>query len=123
METSNLALAVDYYTQVGNKNPQGFSKYLHHDVEFFGPLANLKGKKEVVEATTNFTHAFHSLTIKAKFCTGDQAMVVYDVDLPGVSKAFPGAALLNFRDGLIVRIQLFYDGSRVMEKKEEIFSK
>jgi len=50
-------------------------------------------------------------------------MIVYDVGIPGVAKEFPGASLLNFREGLIVRIQLFYDGSRFMEKRDEIFSK
>ena len=44
-------------------------------------------------------------------------MIVYDVDIPGIAKSFPGASLLSFRDGLIVRIELFFDGSRFVEKK------
>ncbi len=49
-------------------------------------------------------------------------MIVYDVDIPGIMEAFPGASLLKFQDGQIVRIELFYDGSHFVEKKEEIFS-
>jgi len=63
---------------------------------------------------------FKSLKIRAKFGAGEQAMIVYDVDIPGIMEAFPGASLLNFRDGQIVRIELFYDGSHFAEKKEEI---
>ena len=44
---------------------------------------------------------FQSLTVKAKFSAGDQAMVVYEVDMPGIASDFLSAALLNFRDGLI----------------------
>lgn len=49
-------------------------------------------------------------------------MIVYDSDIPGIAKNFPGASLLSFREGLIVKIELFYDGSRFLEKKKEIFS-
>ena len=123
MKANPAALAEEYYKLVGEKDAEGVKKHLHPDVEFYGPLATLKGKESVVEATGNFMKAFKSLTIRAKFGAGDQAMVVYDVDIPGIAKDFPGASLLSFREGLIVRIELFYDGSRVVEKKEEIFSK
>jgi hypothetical protein len=121
METNNLTRAEDYYRLVGEKNVDGIKKYLHADVQFYGPLATLTGKEAVIAATSNFMNAFKSLTIRAKFSAKDQAMVVYDVDVPGIAKDFPGASLLTFRDDLIVRIELFYDGSRFMEKKEEIF--
>lgn len=120
MET--MEQASEYYKLVGEKNAEGVKKYLHSDVEFFGPLATVKEKEAVFEVTRNFMKAIQSLTIRAKFGAGNQAMIVYDVDLPGIAKDFPGASLLSFRDGLIVRIELFYDSRRVVEKKEEIFS-
>jgi hypothetical protein len=122
METNNVTLAEEYYKLVGEKNAEEIRKYLHPDVEFSGPLATLKGREAVVEATSNFMNMVASLTIRAKFGTEEQAMIVYDSEIPGIAKEFPGASLLNFRDGLIVKIQLFYDGSRFIEKKEEIFS-
>ncbi len=121
MEANYIAQAEEYYTLVGEKNADGFKKYLHSDVEFYGPFAVLKGKEAVFEATSNFTKAFKSLTIRAKFGAKDQAMIVYDTDISGISKCFPGASLLTFHDGLIIKIELFYDGSRFMQKKEEIF--
>ena len=114
--------AEEYYKLVGENDIEGIKNYLSQDVEFYGPLAALKGREAVLEATRNFTKAFNSLTIRAKFSAGDQAMIVYDVDIPGIAQNFPGASLLSFRDGLIVKIELFYDGSRFIKKKEEIFS-
>lgn len=121
MAQANVERAEEYYKLVGAKNVEGIKKYLNPDVEFYGPLATLKGRDAVIEATSNFMKAFKSLVIRAKFGAGDQSMIVYDVDIPGIAKDFPGASLLNFRDGLIIRIELFYDGSRFLEKKEEIF--
>ena len=111
-----------YYQLVAEKNIEEVKKMLHPDVEFYGPLASLKGKDPVIEATTNFMEMFSTLTIHAKFGDKDQAMIVYAIDIPEMMENFPGASLLNFRDGLIIRIQLFYDGSHFTEVKEEIFS-
>lgn len=123
MEATHAARAEEYYKLIGEKNVEGIKRYLHPHVEFYGPLATLKGKEAVIQATRNFMNMFNSLTIRAKFGAADQAMIVYDVDVPGIAKDFPGASLLSFHEGLIVRIQLFYDGSRFLEKKEEVFSK
>jgi hypothetical protein len=122
MTTNNLAIAVEYYKNVGAKSVEGFSKFLHPDVEFIGPLATMKGKDAVINATTNYMYAITSLVIRAQFAAGDQTMIVYEIDMPGFVTDFPGASLMTFRDGMIVRIQLIYDGSRLLKKKDEIFS-
>jgi hypothetical protein len=122
MTTNNLAIAVEYYNNVGAKNVEGFAKFLHSDVEFIGPLASMKGKDAVINATTNFMDAITSLRIKAQFAAGDQTMLVYEIDMPGIATDFPGASLMTFCDGMIVKIQLIYDGSRLLKKKDEIFS-
>ncbi|MBS3904293.1 MAG: nuclear transport factor 2 family protein [Simkania sp.] len=123
METNHLARAEEYYKLIGEKNAEGIKKYIHPDVKFYSPMATLSGKESVIEATSNFMNVFKSLTIRAKFSSGDQAMIVYDVDIPGIAKDFPGASLLSFSEDLIVRIQLFYDGSHLAEKRKEVFSK
>jgi len=122
MNENTVARAEEYYKLVGEKNVEGIKEFLHPDVDFQGPLATLKGKEAVIEATSNFMKMFKSLEIRAKFGSEDQAMVVYDVDIPGVMDNFPGASWLSFRDGLIVRIQLFYDGTRIVQMKDKIFS-
>ena len=115
-------LAEAYYRLVGEKQIEAIESFLHPEVEFYGPLANLRGREAVMQATSRFMEFFTSLRIRAKFAAEEQAMVVYDTDLPGISGSFPGASLLSFRKELIFRIELFYDGSRFSEKKEEIFS-
>ena len=120
MQKNHAERAEAYYTQVGKRNVEGFKPFLHADVEFYSPLAALKGKEAVVQATSNFMNVIQSLTIRSKFGTKDQAMIVYDVDIPGVDTKFPGASLMRFRDGLIDRIELFFDASRVMEQKKEV---
>ncbi|MCE2984083.1 MAG: nuclear transport factor 2 family protein [Parachlamydia sp.] len=122
MKEEPITMAVDYYQKIGAKNSEGVKKYLHPNVLFYGPLASLSGHQAVIQAIENFMHAIESLTICAKFGSENQAMVVYEVNFPGIAPDFPGAALLDFQEGLIARIQLFYDGSRMSAKKEEIFS-
>lgn len=122
MKKESMLHGEEYYTLVGQKNVEGVKNYLHPEVEFYGPLASLKGRDAVVKATSHFMSQFKSLTIRAKFGNTDQALLVYDLDIPGISSSFPGASMLTFQDDLIVRIDLFYDGSRFLQKREEIFS-
>lgn len=117
MHTNNAIRAEEYYTLVGQKNVEGIKPFLHDEVEFYGPLSSHKGKKAVVEATSNFMKAFTILKIRTKFGAENQAMLIYDVDIPGIENNFPEASLLRFRDGLIDRIELFFDGSRFHEKR------
>lgn len=88
MEVNHLKRAEEYYTLIGKKDATDIKEYLHPDVEFSSPLATLKGSNAVMEATSNFMKAFKSLKIRAKFASGDQAMIVYDTDLPGISNSF-----------------------------------
>lgn len=122
MERDLITKAVEYYTLVGEKNVNEIAKRLHPNVEFYGPMARLNGREAVLEATKNFINAVTSLNIQAKFGAGNQTMIVYTVDMPGVAKDFPGASLMTFHDGQIVRIQLFYDASLMLKKRDEIFS-
>jgi hypothetical protein len=122
MDTNNLALAEEYYTLIGEKNGKGIEKYLHPSVELYSPLATVKGKEAVFKSASHFIDVIKSLTIRAKFGAGEQAMLVLDSEIPGVTGNFPTASLLSFCDGLIVKIELFYDGGRLVPKKEEIFS-
>lgn len=111
-----LERAEAYYKLVSEKNGEGIQKFLHPDVEFSSPLASIKGREAVVEATSHFMKAFSSLKIRAKLSGENQAMIVYDTDFPGIATNFPGASLLTFRDGLIVKIELFLDGSLFKKK-------
>lgn len=111
METNNAKLAEEYYLQISLKNIEGIKKYLHPAVDFCSPLTKTKGIDALVENTGNFMKAFNSLIIRSKFSSGDQAVIVYDVDIPAISSQFPGVSLLTFQNGLIAKIELFFDAS------------
>lgn len=106
---SNLVIAENYYKLFAEKNIEGMAKYLHPDVQFTAPLAKMTGKDLVLEAARKLASLFNKLSIGAKFSAENQVMVVYDFDFPDPIGNVPTAALLIVQDGLIIKIELFYD--------------
>ncbi|KAF3362376.1 SnoaL-like domain protein [Chlamydiales bacterium STE3] len=106
----------EYYKAVGNKNFEKIEKQLHPDVEFIAPLAQMKGKEAVLEFTKKFTTLFKTLNIRAKFGANNQAMAVYDVDFPEPIGIFSSSVLMTVENGLIKKIELFYD-ARPFDKR------
>lgn len=109
MSKNNLTIATVYYTAMSEKNIGALEKHLHPDVQFSAPLAKVKGKEAVLESTKGFANFFKSLKIRAKLGTGDQAMIVYDLECPEPVGNVTSASLMTFQDGLITKIELFYD--------------
>ena len=109
MVTDTQTLAVDYYKALGEKNIEKVKEYLHPDIQFTDPQETVIGKEVVLNAARRFTGIFKTLTIRAQFGSDNQAMIVYEVEIPGLSKKLQAASLLNFQDGLISKIELFYD--------------
>ena len=73
MSEKNVASAVAYYKAMNDKNIAGMEKYLHPEVQFIGPLAELKGKQAVLEAAKRFVLLFKNLTIRAQLGAQQQA--------------------------------------------------
>lgn len=111
MASDSLAKATEYYTLIGDKNAEALLGFLDPEVTLKSPLSSLRGRDAVVAAIRNFMNTFRTLTIRTKFGSGDQAIVIYDTDIPGVAVNFPATSLLTFSKGLIVSIELFFDGS------------
>lgn len=109
MKAETKAIGVAYYTALGEKNIEKVRQYLHSDIQFTDPQEKVIGKEAVLKAAQGFTEIFKTLTIRAQFGSEDQAMVVYEVEIPGLSKKLQAASLLSFQEGLISKIELFYD--------------
>lgn len=109
MKTDTKALGVAYYTALGEKNIEAVKKYLHPDIHFTDPSEKVIGRDAVLKAAKGFTGIFKSLTIRAKFGSENQAMIVFDVEIPDFPKKLQAASLLSFQEGLISKIELFYD--------------
>ncbi len=116
MIKSNIAIAEAYYSAMGKKDIKSLSKYLHPDIQFTHPLDSMTGKEAVIEATQKFISLFETLTIRAKLDSEDQAMIVYDLHFPAPMGTFSSSALMTIQDGLITKIELFYD-ARPFDKK------
>jgi hypothetical protein len=110
------AIAITYYTALGNKDIEEVKKYLHPDIQFADPQERVVGREAVLKAAKKFTTIFKALTIHAKFGSENQAMIVYEVDIPGLSRNLRAASLLSFQEGLISNIELIYDTRCLMEK-------
>lgn len=118
---NNVAIAMAYYRAMNDKNLASISQYLHSDVHFVGPMAEFTGKEAVLESAKGFVGIFKTLTIRASFGSENQAMLVLDLDCPAPIGIFRTASLLTIKDGLIVRIELFYDARPLEKKRDDIF--
>jgi hypothetical protein len=98
-----------YYKAVGEKNLEKAEQFLHPDVEMIGPLSKVSGKKEFVDAVKRFLDLFTTLTIRAKFDSENQAMIVYELNCPAPFGTFSAAVLLTIQDDLIKKFELIFD--------------
>ena len=109
MNESNISIALAYYEAFENKDIQTIAKLLHPDVHFVAPMGEQKGREAVVEAAKRLLPLLKSVEVRAKFSSGDQVALVYDMNLTGPVSHCPTAVLMTIREGMIVRTELYYD--------------
>ncbi len=114
------AIAVAYYTALGEKNLEEVKEYLHPNIQFTDPQEQVIGKEAVLKAAKGFSAIFKTLTIRAKFGSENQAVIVYDVEIPNFAKNLRAASWLSFQEGLISKIDLIYDTRCFAEKEEPL---
>jgi len=116
MMEQNVLSAKRYYQAMHDKDIAAIEKLLHPDVQFMSPMGQAVGKENMLNAVKNFMKAFNALAISTAFGSEDQAIVIYDLDCPAPIGKFRTAAFMTFQDGLIARLELFFD-ARPFEKK------
>ena len=120
MPEKNVPSAVTYYQAMNDKNLAVIEKLLHPDVRFLGPLADVTGKNTYLETLKRFfLPSFKKLTIRAQFGSGDQAMLVFDLDCPSPIGIVRTAVLMTFKDDLIARIEAFFDPRPIAERQDD----
>lgn len=122
MLNDKVDMALAYYKAMSNKNIDFIEERVHSDVHFVGPLAEFTRKEAYLDSVKKFFNLFKSIKIRERFGSQDQAIVVYDVDCPEPIGILRAVALLNFKENLISRIELFYDARSLEKKGKEIFS-
>lgn len=119
--TDNLNLAENYYNAMLAKDFDKMASYLHDNVHFIGPLAEMHAKESVVAAAKNFGGILQDIQIRSRFASHNQIMFAYDMVVPAPIGQFRAAVLMEFTESLISKIELFYDASPFQEKRNEIF--
>jgi hypothetical protein len=107
--SDTITTATSYYQAFNKKDIVEIEKYLHQNVLFITPLGTVQGKENLVETIKQFFNFFNALTIRTVLGSENQAMVAYDVEFPEPIGMVRSAALMDFKEGLIARIELFYD--------------
>lgn len=120
--TNNLSIAENYYSTMLQKDFDTMAGYLHPDVLFIGPLAEMQGRNNVVSAAKNLSNILTDIQIRSKFASGNQIMLAYDFMFPEPIGKLRAAVLMEFTEKQISKIELFYDGRPFEEKKKEIFT-
>lgn len=122
MDNKTVARTREFYTLMSEKKITPLANYLHQDIHFITPLATLSGKEAYLQAARKFASAFNTVTIHTIFGSENQAVMIYDVELPAPIGKFRAAAILTFENSLIRELELIYDARLLEMKKEEIFS-
>jgi hypothetical protein len=109
MKKTNVDIAEAYYTAWGAKKVADMAKFLHQDVRLVGPVGEeIVGKPAILEGLKQGASRFNTLKIRTKFGSQDQVMLALDLDFPpkGILRT---VSLLTLSEGLIVKIELFFD--------------
>ena len=80
--TDNLILAESYYNAMLAKDFDKMAGYLHDNVHFIGPLAEMHEKEPIVAAAKNFGEILQDIQIRSRFASHDQIMFAYDMLVP-----------------------------------------
>jgi hypothetical protein len=116
MTEKNVVSAVAYYRAMADKDLTDMERYLHPDVHLISPMEELTGKEAVLAAVKPLVNLIKSIKVHAKFGSEDQAMLTYDMDFSAPIGVCRAAALMTFKDGLIMRNEIFFD-ARPFDKK------
>lgn len=108
-ENNNVTTARTFYTLMGERKVADMGQHVHPEVHFIAPFSQMKGKEAYLEAVKKFCSEFKTLTIRAILGAGDQVVLVYDLGFPAPIGNIPSASLMTFQQGLIAKIELFYD--------------
>lgn len=85
------------------------SSFLHPEVTCISTLDIINTRDIVVAAAKNFSNFFKSITIKEEFTSENKVVLLLETDYPEPVGCFRSTSVLSFEDGLISKIELFYD--------------
>lgn len=109
MHEKEAAFFEAYCKAIETKDASHLRPYLHPEVSFSSPMAQVVGKEVYLEKLGGFLAFAKKVVIRTRFLSDNQLAIFYDTELPNVEKC-PAAALIAFEGGLACAIELFFDG-------------
>lgn len=113
----NLALAIDYYKFLLNKDFDAMASCLLSDVKVTTPLSCMRSKEEVIKAARRFAPILQDIQINSRFASGNQIMLTYDMMILDPIGSFRTAVIMDFQNNKIAKMEFFYD-CRIWEKSK-----
>ena len=110
----DIETAQRYYRTMLNQDFQAMADCLHPEITFLSPLREMAGKENVVAGAKNFGAVVKSIDIRSAFHAGNQVMMAYDCQFTTPDISLRTAVLMDFKDNLISRIELFFDAKALM---------
>ncbi len=114
---NNIEIAESYYKNMLEKNFDDMAACLHEDVRFISPFADISDKARLVESAKKVSDILSNVQIREKFSSDNTAMLAYDFTFTNPAIKLRTAVLMEFKNNLISKIELFYDGRPFEIKK------
>jgi hypothetical protein len=108
MSTDSASLARAYFDAWESGDAERLRPILANDVSFHGPLAEVHGVGEYVDAIRGLFAGTERLMIHHRWADGDDALTWFDMHLPGAPPA-PVASWIHVRGGRIDSVQVTFD--------------
>lgn len=105
----NVERAESYYRSFAGKDVAGITSLLDPDVVLVNPLAEVKGREAVVTAAKRLMETLQAIDVVARFSSGDDVMLVYDMRFAPPMSGLRAAAWMRFTGERISRIELLFD--------------
>ena len=118
---NNLDVVLSYYADINNKNPDAAATKLADNVSIVSPLDEKHGKEAVFAALQGFCSVIDRVEIRSSMANEDQALLAYNIFFQEPIGLLTAGGLIDLQDGLITRIELFFDPRKVISKKDEIY--
>ena len=116
--TDAVTIAEAYFEALKSKDLESMSQYLHDDVIFQGPMMQIDNKKDCLEGAKQWFEMVQNIVVQSQFSNENQVMFVYDVYYPEPIGVSPTADMVTVKNGLIVKVQLFYDASPMVAMQQ-----
>ena len=109
MNKSNIDIVKAFYKAQGERNISDLEQYLNQNVHFIMPLAKIKGKDAYLANIKQHITEFKTISMRVICGSENYVMLAYDFDFGMPIGVCPTAALYTLEDGLITKIELFFD--------------